>query len=107
MNQQIKEKWVAALRSGDYMQGTHQLRTTDDRYCCLGVLCDINAKETGQGWDIEADKAPMYGGSAVAATEIIRDWAGMSSKQHSDCVTMNDITGYTFNQIADHVEEMF
>lgn len=32
------EKWDAALRSGEYVQGTGALRDSNGRYCCLGVL---------------------------------------------------------------------
>jgi hypothetical protein len=39
MPQESKDKWVAALRSGDYKQGVGCLYTkTDNAYCCLGVL---------------------------------------------------------------------
>ena len=38
----IKQKWVAALRSGKYKQGIHCLRSASDEYCCLGVLCDLS-----------------------------------------------------------------
>lgn len=47
MNPEIKAKWVAALRSGDYQQGYGQLREMPDPvtgkrgHCCLGVLCDV------------------------------------------------------------------
>lgn len=44
MNQKIKKKWVKALRSGKYKQGTEALKFTYDgeaEFCCLGVLCDI------------------------------------------------------------------
>lgn len=34
------EKWVEALRSGEYKQGKNRLRSNDDEFCCLGVLCD-------------------------------------------------------------------
>ena len=48
----LKDKWIAALRSGDYQQVggalcVERTRRTDNptgeglRYCCLGVLCDI------------------------------------------------------------------
>lgn len=43
MKPEIKEMWVKALRSGEYEQGTHQL-VGDNKYCCLGVLCDIARK---------------------------------------------------------------
>jgi len=36
--------WVKALRSKKYEQGQHFLRK-DNRYCCLGVACELYAKE--------------------------------------------------------------
>lgn len=42
------DKWVAALRSGEYTQGKFSLKS-EDGFCCLGVACDIYAKETGLG----------------------------------------------------------
>lgn len=37
----LKARWLEALRSGKYTQGEGQLRSLDDKFCCLGVLCDI------------------------------------------------------------------
>ena len=38
-------KLVEALRSGEYKQGTGQLRdVTRNEYCCLGVFCDVLMK---------------------------------------------------------------
>ena len=34
-------RWIKALRSGDYKQGYHALRSWDDKFCCLGVACDL------------------------------------------------------------------
>ena len=36
MNQEIKEKWIAAFRSGKYQQGTMCLRRGDN-YFCWGI----------------------------------------------------------------------
>ena len=41
MKKEIKDKWVAALRSGEYQQAYGRLRD-DNSFCCLGVLCDIS-----------------------------------------------------------------
>jgi len=41
MNLELKKQWVEALRSGNYQQGQYQLRSKDNCFCCLGVLCDI------------------------------------------------------------------
>lgn len=40
MKPELKRKWVAALRSGKYKQGTGELFYRDE-YCCLGVLCEV------------------------------------------------------------------
>lgn len=37
----VKAKWVAALRSGEYRQGKKMLKTPEGSYCCLGVYCAI------------------------------------------------------------------
>ena len=40
MNQEIKKKWVDALRSGKYKQGRGRLKASG-KFCCLGVLCSV------------------------------------------------------------------
>ncbi len=54
MNQEIKQKWVAALKSDKYKQCGGALKRTDDfgeqRYCCLGVLTDLYLAEKGEQW---------------------------------------------------------
>ena len=42
LNPEIKKKWLTALKSGNYKQGTGKLRRRDNSFCCLGVLCDIS-----------------------------------------------------------------
>lgn len=44
MNEEIKKIWVKALKSGKYKQGKGKLSHAG-RYCCLGVLCSIYARE--------------------------------------------------------------
>jgi hypothetical protein len=41
MKKTVANKWIKALRSGKYEQGKNCLRSFDDKFCCLGVLCDI------------------------------------------------------------------
>ena len=40
MNKEVKDKWVAALKSGKYKQGRGQLNG-ESGYCCLGVLTEV------------------------------------------------------------------
>ena len=54
MNIEIKQKWVNALRSGEYEQGSEKLYSGRG-YCCLGVLCDLYSKENGLKWEFRGD----------------------------------------------------
>ena len=46
MNVEVKEKWLKALRGGEFKQGRERLCDLDDNsYCCLGVLCEIAVAE--------------------------------------------------------------
>lgn len=38
---ELIKDWIDALESGKYAQGRGVLRTKDDRFCCLGVLCAL------------------------------------------------------------------
>ena len=54
MNTKIKQKWVSALRSGEYEQGSEKLYSGRG-YWCLGVLCDLYSKENGLKWEFRGD----------------------------------------------------
>lgn len=45
MDKELKEKWVKALRSGEYEQGKYFFEYHGS-YCCLGVLCKITDAPT-------------------------------------------------------------
>ncbi len=62
-----RQKWTAALRSGDYPQGKHTLKTVADRYCCLGVACDLAAREGV----LDAFDQP------ATLTKSVQDWLGL------------------------------
>ncbi len=66
VNPEIKAKWVAALRSGDFTQGVGNLAFKPDpesgmRHCCLGVLCEL-AIEDGV---VEASSRNLAGNTKV------------------------------------------
>lgn len=59
MNQQIKTRWLEALQSGQYEQGQDYLNRFN-KFCCLGVLCDLYLKEKGLDWGTVSDsKEPL------------------------------------------------
>lgn len=51
----IKERWLTALRSGDYTQTVGQLRNSEG-FCCLGVLCDVVKDDLGVEWGDAIEK---------------------------------------------------
>ena len=74
MIKEIKEDWIKALRSGDYEQGEEYLRSGENHFCCLGVLCDLFLNEkTGRDW------GNLENGEEVLPIEIM-DWAGLQSQ---------------------------
>jgi hypothetical protein len=46
MKPEIKTRWIAKLLSGEFQQGRGTLRSSDNKFCCLGVLCEL-AVENG------------------------------------------------------------
>jgi len=132
MNPEIKQKWVDALRSGKYDQGSEKLRSHQG-YCCLGVLCDLYAQEQNQEWEFqgafeEENTQPTdywyFDGESEFLPDSVREWAGMTFKNpqvrvdvspeededdwfyHDDIANLND-TGYTFNDLAKLIKEQF
>lgn len=111
MNPEIKTKWVKALRNGEYRKGRSQLRI-GDRFCCLGVLCDIHAKEFSKTWDGE-----VYIGEQINLPSETFEWAGLDSEgcpsnpiiqyngQHVHLSALNDNTSKTFPEIAEIIDQ--
>lgn len=122
MNQQIKEQWVAALRSGEYQQ-TRTVLHDSEGFCCLGVLADLYLKEVGKKWDVIAEDCftfPMFN-EEVLPNEVM-DWADLSwdnpevtverfspiAGQNVSCnVPLSDLndTDHNFKMIAALIEE--
>lgn len=110
MDQAIAKKWVAALRSGKYKQGHGQLRK-DNRFCCLGVLCDLAPISAGSWRRKAATGDYLYDWNTGGLTIKVLEWASMSTLYpagfiDSTCDTLmhlND-SGKTFVEIADIIE---
>ena len=112
MNPQIKQKWVSALRSGDYKQTQHRLRK-EDGFCCLGVLCDLYIKDNNVEWEIDEDNIYRYEKHFTVLPPSVVEWVGVEdSNPYVIGVTgglctlaeLND-SGSTFEGIADVIEE--
>ena len=109
MNKQMKAKWVAALRSGEYRQTTGCL--IDGRgHCCLGVLCDVMGMPQNQDGAFVNEKGLELGnlGSSYDEEANLSESGGLNQVLCEDArlelAQMND-KGKTFDEIADKIEE--
>lgn len=102
MNAEIKKKWVAALRSGKYRQGWRFLHFRD-AFCCLGVLCDLAAKE-GVCEVNNPNGITSYDGVCVILPDSVCGWAELPHTNPFGLAEMND-KGKSFSEIADYIEE--
>lgn len=101
MDNDIKNKWVAALRSGKYRQGRGHLRNNNDEYCCLGVLCDV--VDTTR-WESGYTCYEYEECSGQLPSEMVK-YLDISDVNQSSLINMNDIKKSTFEEIADWIEK--
>jgi hypothetical protein len=118
MNKANMRKWVAALRSGDYLQTQGALHK-DDGYCCLGVVCEISKLgEWVRAEFHEVVEDPHYTyqiGYEAEHTHLpepVREWLGVNSpnpliKGNLHSIAANDSQGLSFNEIADLLEDYY
>lgn len=112
-------KLVEALESGAYAQGGGQLRddftgNSDDadKFCCLGVACDIYMKETGKGYWEGTYFHDDESFSQTRLPENVKLWFGFSSYTgghtrpdggYTRLDNLND-RGVPFSSIADIID---
>lgn len=118
MKPEIKERWTAALRSGEYKQGEDGLHC-DTEFCCLGVLCELYRQEHPEA---EWSETP-FGEIAFLEEEDylpreVQEWAGLEEENPTVKMStvnvgkervitlswLNDM-GHSFKEIADLIEE--
>lgn len=100
MNKELLKRWVAALRSGEYKQGRsvlcdRDIESSDVKYCCLGVLRDIEP----------SIKVHSLHPADLLGTDSLRQHIGGDIDQR-DLAEKND-HGMTFPEIADYIEKMY
>jgi hypothetical protein len=97
MNAELKQKWIAALRSGDYEQARFDLVDRDRdgavSYCCLGVLLCITGTR----------RPPQMVESHSSDYGYIEDLLGGSNVRLA-LVDLNDYKRANFSHIADYIE---
>jgi hypothetical protein len=112
MKRSIAKLWAAALRSGDYKQGVGKLRTADDRFCCLGVLCNLHAQAHPK-IAAQQESPQIYLGHECCLPPEVAEWVEALSFQttagdlrigSSSAIHMNDCGKVPFDKFADLID---
>ncbi len=111
----LKSRWVAALRSGDYSQGQYRLKDTkEEKYCCLGVLCQILTSEELNKLNMKFENGFIFNinyninYNSENASNVILPYSMISKLSfpiglQGHLANAND-SGVSFNEIADQIE---
>lgn len=121
MNARIKARWLKALRSGKYRQGTGHLKKTtitgEARHCCLGVLCELAMRSKVIAPSVAAhdgiSRIHQFDGNTGFLPLSVIEWAGLtdydpdvSTKQGlATCLSHLNDSGKSFKQIANIIEQ--
>lgn len=98
------KKWVKALRSGKFKQGTGTLfKETENSYCCLGVLCAINELDL-YGDLLYSGQSESLGMSSDNG-KLPKKYKG-KGREVDSLADLND-EGRSFKQIANIIERNY
>ena len=111
----IKQSWVSALRSQNYVEGRYALYDSQNRVCALGVLCDIYSKAQGVPWQYDPklgmyylDTHVTYNASVVPDCgfpgTLVLVWAQLPTEKAMKIAGMSQ-RGESFQTIANWIEK--
>jgi hypothetical protein len=101
MPKKLRDKWVKALRSGEYGQTKGILTNGKGGFCCLGVLQHVASGGSCEAYD---DLAGEFMGSPTSkwySDNGISEYSG----DVSALITMNDKRRSKFTTIANWIEK--
>lgn len=103
MHPEVRDLWADALESGEYKQGHGALRDNEDRFCCLGVLCDLAVKAGVIPEPSQYHSGYTYGIDSALLPREVQQWAGWFGQTR--LINMNDGLRNRFKTIAKYVRE--
>lgn len=135
MKAEIKERWLKALRSGEFRQGAGELHTLpkpksdgtewEERFCCLGVLSHLCWQDAGiereagvRAWrygnsgevsylpqEVIAWAGLEYEGEREFAGSTVEETRGTLDLQKDRVLTRMNDSGLSFEHIAETIED--
>lgn len=118
MNKEIADKWVAALKSGKYSQGTEYLRYEEydgtETFCAVGVLCNEIDPTVWKKIPIDDDESEFVfsfdGNEHGIDDETFKECEFSGHPNETGCpihqiYRMNDDELCSFTEIAEYIEQ--
>lgn len=106
MPKKLKQKWLKALRSGEYGQTKNVLCDGKGNFCCLGVLEHIALKGeveiTPEGKYDEFPNDQFWRYAGIKKGNLSSDWPNFDLAYH--LAEAND-GGESFEELAELIEE--
>lgn len=100
---EFAEKWIQALRSGNYKRGRGRLyNESKNNYCCLGVACSILGVE-----DNLLNEYSATSDICIRDLELEKVFPEelTDSNLMGELIVLNDLEMYSFDKISDWIEK--
>lgn len=114
MNTDLKQKWVKALRSGEFRQRKGGCVGVDGTCCAVGVLAKVLEKEglveikptrfSPELLQIRDVASSYQDGCRGSLPTTVLSSLQLSCSEESEIVHMNDVEHRSFESIANHIE---
>lgn len=108
LHPKVKSKWTNALRSGKFDQSKKVLRNKKTKgMCCIGVLCHIYGatNEELDGNNILPFQEQFNINVLPKSCEVLSNRTSINKSSHWVILARMNDNGYSFNEIADYIEE--
>ena len=115
-NKENIKLWVDALRSKKYTQ-TSAMLCNGESHCCLGVACEVYQEHVGNLNITMTKKSKKYDSNNNYLPLKVCKWLGIEKTPISNVINyngtaisyifLNDSHSYSFDMIADELENQF
>lgn len=96
-------RWIKALKSGDFKQAHNELTNRNEGFCCMGVLCEIEGlpkKSSNYKFPCKDECNKVWHHFVPPA-----GWLGLTGEQINKLAKLNDHWDWTLPQIARWIQK--
>lgn len=114
----VKERWLKALRSGDFKQGQGKLKQQNDdlenEHCCLGVLLEAGLGAEASQYNVYAEAWVGASQTLINTIQLSQAFKSYNAKKLPEndvddaqqaLINMNDEKRWSFKKIANWIEK--